>query len=146
MKKLAIGLCLLVGIICRSEAQLDGEYTYTYDLLETFNKNFLIMRDYTEGNTFIYYSNLPLDFMVDDNPLKQNKFTPGMNLKVFQPEVIREIAEPICFLVPAWNFIEEIETNIELFRAEQPNYIDEIVTYFPEFRVKTLRGGTNEID
>ena len=99
-----------------------------------------------KGNTFIYYSNLPLDFMVDDNPLKQNKFTPGMNLKVFQPEVIREIAEPICFLVPAWNFIEEIETNIELFRAEQPNYIDEIVTYFPEFRVKTLRGGTNEID
>ena len=49
MKKLAIGLCLFVGIICRSEAQLDGEYTYTYDLLKTFNKNFLIMRDYTEN-------------------------------------------------------------------------------------------------
>jgi 2-polyprenyl-3-methyl-5-hydroxy-6-metoxy-1,4-benzoquinol methylase len=99
-----------------------------------------------KGNTFIKYSNLPLDFMVDDNPLKQKKFTPGMNLEVFQPEAIREIAESICFLVPAWNFIEEIETNIELLRAEQSNYVDEIVTYFPEFRVKTLRGDTNEIN
>jgi hypothetical protein len=28
MKKLAIGLCLLVGLICRSDAQLNGEYEY----------------------------------------------------------------------------------------------------------------------
>ena len=53
MKKLAFGLFLFVGLICRSDAQLNGDYTY--DLLETFNKNFLIMRDYTEGNTFIYF-------------------------------------------------------------------------------------------
>jgi hypothetical protein len=57
MKKLAIGLCLFVGIICRSEAQLDGEYTYTYDLLKTFNKNFIIMRDYT-GNDSVSVFNL----------------------------------------------------------------------------------------
>ena len=59
MKKLAFGLFLFVGIICRSEAQLNGDYTY--DLLETFNKNFLIMQDYTEndvanGNVYSYFT------------------------------------------------------------------------------------------
>ena len=43
-------LVLLLVISCRSEAQLDGEYSYTYDLLKTFNKNFLIMRDSTPDN------------------------------------------------------------------------------------------------
>ena len=43
MKKLAIGLCLLVGIICRSEAQLDGEYTF--DIASTFGKDFHFYED-----------------------------------------------------------------------------------------------------
>jgi len=97
-----------------------------------------------KGNTFIRYSNLPLDFMVDDNPLKQNKYTPGMNLKVVEPKSIQYIEESICFLVPAWNFIEEIEANIELLRSGQTKYVDEIVTYFPEFRVRNLHRDSNE--
>jgi len=49
MKKFVFGLLLFVGLICSSDAQLNGEYTYTYDLLKIFNKDFIIMRDYT-GN------------------------------------------------------------------------------------------------
>jgi hypothetical protein len=42
MKQLAIGLCLLVGIICRSEAQLDGNYTIE---MAGYFDNFLFYRD-----------------------------------------------------------------------------------------------------
>ena len=99
-----------------------------------------------KGNTFIKYSNLQLDFMVDDNLLKQNKYTPGMNYKIFKPEIICEIAEPICFLVPAWNFKEEISKNIENFRAGHANFADEIITYFPEFQVTNLQGVFDDSD
>jgi hypothetical protein len=43
MKKLAFGLFLFVGLICRSDAQLDGEYTY--DIASTFGKDFHFYED-----------------------------------------------------------------------------------------------------
>jgi len=43
MKKLTIGLFLLVGIICRSEAQLNGEYGY--DIAEVFGKSIYCNED-----------------------------------------------------------------------------------------------------
>jgi len=43
MKKLVFGLFLFVGLICRSEAQLDGEYTF--DVAKTFNNSPYVMLD-----------------------------------------------------------------------------------------------------
>jgi hypothetical protein len=43
MKKLACGLFLFIGLICRSDAQLDGEYTY--DIASTFGKDFHFYED-----------------------------------------------------------------------------------------------------
>jgi len=43
MKKLAFGLFLFVGLICRSDAQLDGEYTY--NIANTFGKDFHFYED-----------------------------------------------------------------------------------------------------
>ena len=43
MKKLTFGLFLFVGLICRSDAQLDGEYTY--DIASTFGKDFHFYED-----------------------------------------------------------------------------------------------------
>jgi len=43
MTKLAFGLFLFVGLICRSDAQLDGEYTY--DIASTFGKDFHFYED-----------------------------------------------------------------------------------------------------
>ena len=43
MKNLAFGLFLFVGLICRSEAQLDGEYTY--NIADTFGKDFHFYED-----------------------------------------------------------------------------------------------------
>jgi len=67
MKKLAIGLCLFVGIICRSEAQLDGEYTY--DIASVFEKTIatvMFMSDaealYLSSLCYIFLNNQLLGF------------------------------------------------------------------------------------
>lgn len=50
MKKLAAVLFLLVGISCRSEAQLDGEYTY--NIADIFGKSIYCNADGSNNNVF----------------------------------------------------------------------------------------------
>lgn len=48
-----------------------------------------------------------LDYIVDDSPLKQGLFTPGMHIPVYPPE--RLLSEPPShIIVLAWNFAESI--------------------------------------
>lgn len=48
-----------------------------------------------------------VDFVVDDNPLKQNKFTPGMNIPIYSPEKIYTVPTRNV-LILAWNFANSI--------------------------------------
>ena len=59
MTKLAFGLFLFVGLICRSEAQLDGEYDY--DIANIFGKDFHF---YEDDN----YESYVCDLWFSENP------------------------------------------------------------------------------
>ena len=48
-----------------------------------------------------------IDFIVDDNPLKQNKYTPGLHIPVFSSKYIKE-KKPDYILILAWNFADSI--------------------------------------
>ena len=91
-----------------------------------------------KGNTFICHAGLHLDFMVDDNLLKQGMFTPQTNFEIRAPSVLQSISEPICFLVPAWNFVSEISSKIRLIRDPKMHELDQIVTYFPKLIQRSL--------
>ena len=48
-----------------------------------------------------------IDFVVDDSPLKQGLFTPGLHVPVLSPDAIRT-RSPDLLVILAWNFAEPI--------------------------------------
>ena len=50
-----------------------------------------------------------IDFIVEDNKLKHNKYIPGVNIPIYSKDKIKNNKSPI--LVLAWNFFREIEKN-----------------------------------
>jgi hypothetical protein len=87
-----------------------------------------------KGMTLINFSGLELDFIVDDNPLKQGKFAPGTTIPICKPTEILEIAsdENILFIPLAWNFYAEIRARIQSIRS---NPDDCFLSYFPTVEV-----------
>ena len=60
--------------------------------------------------TLLYHfdiDNKVIDFIVEDNPLKQGKFSPGMNIPILTPEEIYN-KKPDYLIILAWNFAESI--------------------------------------
>lgn len=87
-----------------------------------------------KGMTLLNYSGVNMDFIVDDNPLKQGRFTPGSSIPIVSSEKIKEVYEgkPILFVPLAWNFFDEIKRKIKTIRS---NNIDKFITYFPEVKI-----------
>lgn len=52
-----------------------------------------------------------IDFVVDDNPMKQKLFCPGSNLPIKSIESLIEVDNPVI-LSTAWNFNEEIKKRL----------------------------------
>ncbi len=63
-----------------------------------------------KGNTLLCYCNLSpsqIDYIVDDNPLKQNHFTPGTKIPVVPSSHINNHPSDYVIIF-AWNFAQEI--------------------------------------
>jgi 2-polyprenyl-3-methyl-5-hydroxy-6-metoxy-1,4-benzoquinol methylase len=82
-----------------------------------------------KGNTLLNAAKLPLEFIVDDNPLKIGKFAPGGDVPILSVDALRETTTPVCVVVLAWNFFDEIVARITELGRQQP---DVFVRYFPE--------------
>jgi hypothetical protein len=63
-----------------------------------------------KGNTLLNYCGIRtdfLDYVVDRNPYKQGKFTPGTHVPIFSPDRILETRPDYVLILP-WNFRDEI--------------------------------------
>lgn len=77
-----------------------------------------------KSSTFLNFSKIALDYIVEDNPLKQGLFTPGTKIPIVAPSVLANDTSKKLVLIPlAWNFYEEIKqkalninSNITLFK------------------------------
>ena len=87
-----------------------------------------------KGNTLLNFANIQLDVIVDDNPLKQGKFTPGTGVPIVSIDYLQKQGEDarLLFVPLAWNFFKEIRSKIQSVR-DNPN--DHFVKYFPEVEV-----------
>lgn len=83
-----------------------------------------------KGNTLLNFGNIKLDVIIDDNPLKQNYFTPGMNIPICEPEFLNKLESnlKIVYIPLAWNFYKEIKQKI---KNKRNNENDLFVRYFP---------------
>jgi len=90
-----------------------------------------------KGNTMLNFSDVVLDFIVDDNPLKQNKFTPGTSIPIYGIDSLDKYKnlDSICFIPLAWNFFDEISKKISNKRTGKTTYI----RYFPFVEITTIK-------
>lgn len=88
-----------------------------------------------KGMTLINSSNIHLDAVIDDNPLKQGLFCPGTSISVVNSDYIKDFSEQdsIVFIPLAWNFYDEIVKKIRIIRDQNANYKNDMfIKYFPE--------------
>jgi SAM-dependent methyltransferase len=67
-----------------------------------------------KGNTFLNFTGIKPEVIIDDNPLKQGKFSPGVRSPVVSKAHLTTLGpEPIVFLPLAWNLFDEIKKQIK---------------------------------
>ena len=78
-----------------------------------------------KATTLLYHFGIGpdlIDFIVDDSPLKQGLYTPGMHIPVVGSEAIAD-KKPDALLILAWNFAKPIMTKHEAFRQSGGRFI-----------------------
>ena len=87
-----------------------------------------------KGMTLLNYTGIKLDYIIDDNPMKQGKFTPGSSIPIVGANIMDDwkTNTAVVFVPLAWNFFDEIRSKI---KERRDNPYDLFVRYFPEVRV-----------
>lgn len=87
-----------------------------------------------KGMTLLNFANINLDFIIDDNPLKQGLYSPGMSIPILPIDALEDYSDfKIAFVPLAWNFFSEIQSKI---KSKRNNAIDKFVKYFPQVVVE----------
>lgn len=86
-----------------------------------------------KGNTFLNFANVKMDFIIDDNKLKQGLYTPGTKIEIVSIDILEKLSsEKILFVPLAWNFFKEIRERILKVRN---NKHDLYLKYFPNVTI-----------
>ena len=80
-----------------------------------------------KGMTVLNANDIQLDWIVDDNELKQGLLTPGSNIPIKDRSSL-DIDEHMVVIPLAWNFFDEIKSNVEEIRHDDNT---QYVQYFP---------------
>jgi hypothetical protein len=87
-----------------------------------------------KGMTVLNFGKIKLDFVVDDNPLKQGLYTPGTNISIVGIEELDKYQDSKVAFVPlAWNFFTEIKSRIKEKRNKEG---DVFIKYFPTINIE----------
>jgi hypothetical protein len=90
-----------------------------------------------KGCIFLNATNLTdreIDYIIDDNTLKQGLYTPGMNIPIVSIDILEELREKqIAFVPLAWNFFKEIKGKIKTNRDVAS---DIYIKYFPIIKIE----------
>ena len=115
----------------------NSAYNLKYKLQELKNQGYITIGygAAAKGNTLLNFATISLDLIIDDNPLKQNLFTPGMNIPIVSSDALLTIKEEskIIFVPLAWNFYTEIKERI---KKKRNNSNDLFVRYFPNLNIE----------
>lgn len=84
-----------------------------------------------KGNTLLNYIEYKLDYIIDDNDMKWEYLTPGMDIEIHGIDFLNKGFEKICFVPLAWNFYSEIRERIENVRDTKN---DVFIKYFPNYK------------
>lgn len=85
-----------------------------------------------KGNTLLNFGEIDLDYIIDDNPLKQNLYTPGRKIKIISLDEVETLDDkPIIYVPLSWNFFTEIKNRVKTRFSGPATFIK----YFPVLEV-----------
>ena len=100
--------------------------------IDEYRNNGYVIAGYgaaAKGNTLLNFANTRLDFIIDDNPLKQTLYAPGNHSVVMSIDILEQLHDSKILFIPlAWNFFTEIRNRI---KAVRDNDDDLFVRFFP---------------
>ena len=114
-------------------AQRRGELTELLRKLKGEGRKIAAFGAPAKATTLLYHFGLDqkvIDYIVDDNPLKQGRYTPGLHLPVVAPSVLAE-RRPDYVVVLAWNFADSIVARNRHYLGGKGQFIVPL----PEVRV-----------
>jgi len=84
------------------------------------------------GTTLIYHFGIGeyLDYLIDDNPAKQGRFSPGQHIPVYHPKFLYE-RKPDYVVILAWRFAKQILKKHDAFLKQGGRFIIPV----PDFRI-----------
>ena len=88
-----------------------------------------------KGNTLMNFAGIGPDFIIDDNPLKQGLYAPGVGVPIYSSQHLESYSDKtgLVFIPLAWNFYTEIVKKIKTMR---PDGKDIFVKHFPQFKIE----------
>lgn len=109
---------------------LTNEVSALFDILRSRGIRTIGFGAAAKGNTFLNFSGMKLDYIVDDNSLKQGLYTPGSKIQIHHPDKIAEEKSHVVVVPLAWNFFDEIKSKV-LKKKKDVMF----VRYFPKFEI-----------
>ena len=85
-----------------------------------------------KANTFLNFSKVKFEIIIDDNKLKQNKFCPGSKIPIKSLNFIKNYKKNIYIVPLAWNFYKEIKKRVISVRKKNK---DKFIVFFPKFKI-----------
>lgn len=110
------------------EDEIDLLKTKFKNLLKEIKKSGKSIAAYgapTKATTLSYHFDIDssyVDFIVDDNPLKQGLYSPGKHIPVLDPSAIYD-KKPDVLIILAWNFAEDIMSNHKKYAEEIGSFL-----------------------
>jgi len=106
--------------------------------VELYRKKGYVLGGYgaaAKGNTLLNFSEIQLDFIIDDNPLKQGKFSPGRHIPVVSIDYLDKYTtdDRVLFVPLAWNYFDDIKKKI---LGRRSNEKDKFLRYFPKVMIE----------
>jgi 2-polyprenyl-3-methyl-5-hydroxy-6-metoxy-1,4-benzoquinol methylase len=95
-----------------------------------------------KGMTVLNFGNIKLDYIIDDNPLKQGRYTPGTNTSIYGIDQLIHDDKVVAIVPLAWNFTEEIVKRVgkAVLHADEFKFI----RYFPKLKFLAYNSESHE--
>jgi 2-polyprenyl-3-methyl-5-hydroxy-6-metoxy-1,4-benzoquinol methylase len=103
--------------------------------LKSKNKKVIGYGAAAKGNTMLNYFKIDLDYIVDDNELKWGLKTPGRNIPIKNPQVMKEERDKLYIAILSWNFYNEIAKKIVAIRGHVKDYA---ILYVPKVKLRKI--------
>ena len=85
-----------------------------------------------KANTFLNFSKIKFDVIIDDNKFKQNKFCPGSKIPIKSINFLKNYKSNIYVVPLAWNFYKEIKKRVISVRRGKK---DKFILFFPKLKI-----------